>query len=112
VSLAQKNQTSRFTTETCIRGADNHVSRSEAIRRLSPSSPGYFPAPAAGSDQAVLWNTSDITTFASTWNSVKSNGWKVSTAALSTFNFTYAAAHAPGAYYTPALTDPLFDDYP
>jgi hypothetical protein len=57
----------------------------------------------------VLWNSADIAAFATTWNSVNSNGWKVSTAAMPSFNFTYAAAHAPGAYYTPAFSDPLFD---
>jgi hypothetical protein len=76
------------------------------------SSNPQFPAPASGSDQAVLWNASDITAFASLWSATIANGWKVSTAAMPTFNFTYAAAHAPGQYYRPALSDPLWDDYP
>jgi hypothetical protein len=54
-------------------------------------------------------DSADITTFANLWTSAKSNGWKVSSAALPTFNFTYAAAHAPGQYYRPAFSDPLFD---
>jgi predicted DNA-binding transcriptional regulator AlpA len=73
------------------------------------SSNPQFPQPASGSDQTVVWNASDITTFATTWSATIANGWKVSPAALPTFNFTYAAAHSPGQYYTPAFSDPLFD---
>ena len=68
-----------------------------------------FPAPVSGDDKNILWNTGDIDTFRSLWSSVQHNGWTISTASLPTFNFTHAAANAPGSTYTPALADPLFD---
>jgi len=78
----------------------------------SLSSNPQFPQPASGSDKSVLWNSGDITTFTALWTSAKSRGWKISTAALPTFDFVHAAANSPGAYYRPAFTDHLFDDFP
>jgi hypothetical protein len=78
------------------------------LQLLALMSNPQFPTPTSGNGLSSTW-ASGITAFASTWNSVKSNGWKVSPAALATFNFSYAAAHSPGPYYTPAASDPLFD---
>ena len=80
------------------------------VRALwSLSSNPQFPRPASGSDQSVLWNASDITTFQALWTAALGRGWKISTAALPTFDFNHASANAPGPYYRPAFTDPLFD---
>jgi hypothetical protein len=67
------------------------------------------PVASARDNQSVLWNASDLTTFAALWAAAKSNGWKISTAALPTFDFNHAVANSPGAQYRPAFTDPLFD---
>lgn len=66
-----------------------------------------FPPPTSGSGLTASW--SSIAAFQALWTATLANGWKISTAALPTFNFAWAAAHAPGQYYQPANTDPLFD---
>jgi hypothetical protein len=67
---------------------------------------------ASGSDQSVLWNTTDITAFAALWTSALARGWKISTADLPVANFAAMAAANPGPYYSPPLVDPLFDNFP
>jgi hypothetical protein len=79
---------------------------------LALSSNPQFPKPASGSGLSSLWNTSDITTFQTTWNAALANGWRISAALLPRFNFTLAASRAVGPYYAPALVDPLWDDFP
>jgi hypothetical protein len=63
----------------------------------------------AGDGVNINWSSAAINAFAALWTAAIANGWKISTASLPTFNFTYAAANAPGPYYLPALADPLFD---
>ena len=56
-----------------------------------------FPAPVSkDGDGNILWNTSDITAFAALWTAAKANGWKICTAELPVFNFTFAAANRAG----------------
>lgn len=47
--------------------------------------------------------------FGAPYQAAISRGWKISVAALPTFDFNHASANAPGPYYRPAFTDPLFD---
>jgi hypothetical protein len=73
------------------------------------------PAPTAnaGSVATITFDQAAVTAFAATLATVKANGWKISTEAqLSVANFTTLAATSPGASYTPALADPLFDNFP
>lgn len=77
--------------------------RGGVMALLSLSSNPQFPKPASGSGLSSLWNTSDITTFQTTWNAAKTNGWRISAALLPSFNFTLAASRAVGANYSPAM---------
>jgi hypothetical protein len=67
-----------------------------------------FPTATSGNGLSSA-KASGINIFASLWSATIANWWKVSTAALATFNFACAAAHSPGPYYRPAYSDPLFD---
>jgi hypothetical protein len=78
------------------------------LQLLALMSNPAFPAATSGNGLSSVW-ASGISTFASLWSATTTNGWKVSPAALPTFNFSHAAANAPGQYYTPAFSDPLFD---
>lgn len=53
-----------------------------------------------------------ILAFVAQYLAAKGRGWKISAAELPRFNFALGAANNPGAYYSPPLSDPLFDDFP
>jgi hypothetical protein len=73
------------------------------------------PAPTAnaGNVAGITFDQGQITTLAATLASARANGWQVSSATqLATAPLATMAAATPGAGYKPALTDPLFDDFP
>ena len=60
------------------------------VRALwSLSSNPQFPRPASGSDQSVLWNASDITTFQALWTAALGRGWDACIAAISACPVTW-----------------------
>jgi predicted DNA-binding transcriptional regulator AlpA len=81
------------------------------VRALwSLSSNPQFPTPVSNDGAGnILWDAGAISTFAVLQTSAIGRGWKISTAALPTFDFNHASANSPGAHYRPAFADPLFD---
>jgi len=69
-----------------------------------------FPRPVSNDGAGnILWDSTAISTFAALQSAALGRGWKISTAALPTFDFNHAASNSPGASYRPAFADPLFD---
>ena len=79
---------------------------------LSLMSNPSFPPATSGSGLTAGFNTAAINAFQTLWTNALSRGWKISNAALATAPIAFMAANTPGPYYQPALTDPLFDNFP
>jgi len=70
-----------------------------------------FPAPSSGSGMTASWASGPAASFATLWAAVLANGWKVSDALKPTAPLTLWSTTTPGPYYSPALVDPLFDNF-
>jgi len=67
-------------------------------------------APSIAADGTLV--DANVATFAATYAACLAKGWKIAPAAMRSFDFAHGSANAPGPNYSPALADPLFDDYP